>query len=1371
MSREYSGIIKVSGGLFSSHFVSSMQNETTGFNFADISTFSYPWEAEDSSPDKKEYDMRLTHAWDDLIIRWDTYGHKLNTMDPEDARKYWQRPLMEALGFRITYTPKQIEISDKIKFSFSHKGWFASPDVPSPPVTHLIPPIQGFDTAPAPRVPCAHDALQAYLNIHNDKWAIVTNGHALRLIREYHHTTTKGYVEFDLGAMFLQRSYKDFHAMYRFVHASRFVCPPPDKADTANKKGKTGKTIPLTEMDDADTDMDLEIGDVLDLTHPPRDTYIEEYFKHSQAVGETVGKDLRANVIKAIETLGNGFLDTKLLTELRNDDAKAQKYYEEILKIVYRIVFMLYAEQRGILGGDGSATDSGHDLYLEEYSITALREQALKNKFSPASISNTLNDLWKGLQITFEILKTGEDELGVYAYNGRLFDIGLDEYTTTNNISNGDLLEAVRCLTLTDVNKTAQRISYADLSVEEIGSIYESLLDYAPKITDSAIEIDGRVYPPNSFFLDPRGSARRTSGSYYTNPGLVEELIKSALVPVINDRLGKAGPERAAREKALLSIKVCDTSGGSGAFLIAANNRLGLELAKIRTGTDLPSMEQLHEARRDVLQHCIYGVDLNPMAVELTKVSLWINASVKNKPLNYLDHHIKCGNSLVGATPELLKKGVPTDAFERVAIDEKNVSKAIKDINKIQLKTTTLGVWSNSVAIPDGCIKRFAELAEEDESNPASVNYKKELYQKLIESHDYREAKFLADLWTSSFFWKLTDPKADNPTHGVFSTVLMHGRAGISSEMSDKITDMATKYRFFHWHLEFPDVFGREDPGFDCVLGNPPWEKIKIEETEFFEHLAPEISNTTNASARKTMIKQLQFEQPILKVAFEKARWDSECTSHFLRKSNRFPLTGRGDINTYTVFSELARNMVRTNGKAGIIVPSGIATDKNTSEFFGDLVSKNQLSSLYDIENKKKLFPIHSMFKFCLLTMSGKVGASQSDLTFFIHDLDELNDESKHFTLTPDEIWSINPNTGNCPIFRNKRDAEITKGVYQRIPVLINKSKKPVVNPWGINFMAMFHMSNDSGLFKESDELDAAGFELEENHYVKDQEHFLPLYESKMFHQFDHRFGSFEGIESRSSTNLPTPDNYEHSDSNYVVQPWYWVSQAAVAERISSDIGWFIAFRDITNSTNERTGIFSILSNVGVGNNAPCILFNSMQTSISVSMLANLNSIPFDFIVRKKVGGSHLNNFILEQLPVIPHTAYTQPLIDLIAPRAIELTYTACDLEPFAQDILDEIGTDAWNQWFPQNPIQNNRPQPFKWNAERRFQLRAELNAIYAHLYGITRDDLDYILGTFPIVKKKEEKKYGTFRTHDLVLEYYDKYQGTIQPVNKEKTT
>jgi len=1347
MNREQSGIIKVSGGLFSSHFVSSMRNETTEFNFAEIPTFISPWESEDTSPDKKEYKMRLTRAWEDLIIRWDTYGHKLQTMSLEDARKYWQRPLMDALGFRITYTPKQIEISEQIKFNFSHKGWFPSSDSPTPPVTHLILPAQNLDAAPAPRVPCAHDAVQAYLNIHSDKWAIVTNGMTLRLVREYHHTTTKGYVEFDLAAMFLQRSYKDFHAMYRFVHASRFICPDSGGRNKVNKSNA---------------------GSDADGTAPPCDTYIEEYFKRSQAVGETVGKDLRANVVKAIETLGNGFLDIKLLTELRNDDAKAQKYYEEILEIVYRIIFMLYAEQRGILGG---YSDSDHDLYLEEYGITALREQAFKDKFAPASISDNFVDLWKGLQVTFEILKTGEPELGVYPYNGKLFDIGLDEYTTLYDIDNGALLEAIRCLTLTDINRTAQRISYADLSVEEIGSVYESLLDYTPKITDSAIEIDGRTYPPNSFFLDPRGSARRTSGSYYTRPDLVEELIKSALVPVIDDRLENAGPERASQEKALLSIKVCDPACGSGAFLIAASNRLGLELAKTRTGTDLPSMEQLHEARRDVLQHCIYGVDLNPMAVELAKVSLWINASVRNKPLNYLDHHIKCGNSLVGATPELLKKGVPTKAFECIFGDEKDASKAIKDINKTQLKNkTTLGAWGSSTAIPDGCIAQFTKLEEGDESDPVLVNLKKDMYEKLIESHDYREAKFIADLWTSAFFWKLTDGRAEAPTHGVFSMLLTTGRMGISSEMSAKVTALADLHRIFHWHLEFPDVFGHDDAGFDCVLGNPPWEEVTIEETEFFEHSAPEIANAITHE-RKKMIEELQFKNPILKLTFEKAKRYNECTTQFIRNSARFSLTAQGKINTYAIFSELARNLVRRTGKAGIIVPSGIATDKTKAEFFGNLVSEKRLSSLYDFENKKGLFPIHKSYKFCLLTIAGKGESLQPDFAFFLHDTDELNDETRHFELTADELWSINPNTGNCPIFRNKQDAEITKDVYQRIPVLINKAKNFEANPWGITLkQGLFNMSSASTLFKTANELDDMGFELEGNHYIKDNKRFLPLYEGKTFHQFDHRFGSYEGINSRSNTNLPTPSDLEHSDPSYVVQPWYWVSETDVDAREPRKSKWFMAVRKTARSTDERSAIFSLISRVGVGDKAQ-LIFSDASIICHSLFLSNANSIPFDYVARQKLGGTDLSLFIIEQLPVIPLTAYTQPLIDLIAPRAIELTYTAWDLEPFTQDVLDEIGADAWNQWFPQNPIQNNQPQPFKWDTERRFQLRAEIDAIYAHLYGITRDDLDYILGTFPIVKRKDEKKYGTFRTRDHVLEYYDKYQGTIEPVNKEKTT
>ncbi|MFZ1316425.1 Eco57I restriction-modification methylase domain-containing protein, partial [Methanothrix sp.] len=637
--------INYSGGLLSEHFIALMREESISHPLVAPKTFRVPWSKSVAALDKKEYKLRISRAWKEMLERWDLYGYgKLQSMDAADARRRWTMPLLEALGFEPVSTPKHIEISDSMKFRFSHRGWIESPDNGKPPVVHIVPPAQDLDERPEKGQPCPHDALQAYLNVHGDKWGLVTNGLYLRLLRDYHHTYTKGYIEFDLEAIFLTRSYSDFHALYRLAHASRF--------------------------------MPSESGEI----------YLEEYFNHNQAVGEKVGAGLRRSVISAINTLGNGFLDAAFVSELRGDQDKCHRFYEEILKTIYRIIFLLYAEQRGMLGGS-----SGNNLYLEEYSLSALRERAARH-----SKEDGHKDLWIGLQNTFRMIWKGVPELGIYPYNGMLFETSGEEYTSRFGCKNSDLLEAIRFLTLTEIDGTARRINYSEINVEEIGSIYESLLDFAPRITDQPEEIEGISYPANSFILDPRGSARKTTGSYYTHPDLVQELIKSALEPVLAERLNSAGSGKEVRERAILSIKVCDMTSGSGAFLIAACNRLALELARVRTEPTVPDDDAIQEAKRDVLQSCIYGVDLNPMAVELTKVSLWINAMVKDKPLNFLDHHVKCGNSLIGATPELIAKGVPDEAFKAVTGDDKKISKHFKDINKKQriAKGVTLFRWS-----------------------------------------------------------------------------------------------------------------------------------------------------------------------------------------------------------------------------------------------------------------------------------------------------------------------------------------------------------------------------------------------------------------------------------------------------------------------------------------------------------------------------------------------------------------------------------------------------------------------------------------------------------------------------------------------------
>ena len=1310
--------VRVSGGIVTEHFVSLMQDEKHGFEYARPMTFVRPWREEDLPPqDEAQFLAQVRDVWERLLRRFDEKFRDIwaGRMSAEEVRRLWQRPVLDALGFEPTSTTKQIVISDRLKYRFSHRGWFAREGIPKPPVIHILPPGTDPDARPSRGEPSPHDALQDCLNRHDATWAVLMNETVIRILRDYHHTTVPGYVEFDLEGIFLNRSFPEFLALYRFCHASRFARDPA-----------TGRE-PL-----------------------------EEYYEVSRQAGEKIGESLRGNVVRAIEELGNGFLDGALIERLRGDDGACRAYYQEILMVVYRIIFMLFAEQRGMLGGGG---DHG-DLFLEEYSITSLRERV--DAFEGRDDRNT--DLWEGLRVTFKMLEEGVPELGVNAFDGMLFSNDGARFLKDAKCRNTALMNAIRSLTWT-VSETGgrrqrghgrQRISYADLSVEEIGAIYESLLDYTPRITTGFEEVNGREYRPGQFMLDPRGSERKTTGSYYTNPDLIAELIKSALDPVIADRLSRAGPDPAAREKALLSIRVCDPACGSGAFLIAASNRLGRELAKIRAGTELPSAQEVQAARRDVLAHCIYGVDLNPMAVELARVSLWINALVGDKPLSFLDHHIKCGNSLVGATPELIAGGIPDEAYTAVEGDSKEVAKRIKAANKEQRQTRTFEEFSPRSTVLEACARRFAALADASEDDPDSVEAKKAEYQQLITSSEYAKERLSADCWCAAFFWPLDAEHARTaPTTATVRMVQASGGGMLVEDTLAEVRRIANEHRFFHWHLEFPEVFA--DGGFDCVLGNPPWEVMTLNEMEFFAFRAPAIAEAPGAK-RKRLIENLKKSDPPLYNEYISALRDEQRSTLFIRGSGRFPLTAVGKTNTYSIFSELARKIISSRGRAGIIVPTGIATDATTAPFFGDLVESGSLVSLYDIENRKKFFPIDSRFKFCLLTMAGtEAGAGVFDLAFFLHRIDDLHDDDRHFTLTPEEILLINPNTKNCPIFRSKRDAEITKAVYRRVPVLVNEEKGEAGNPWGISFkQGLFNMTSDSHLFRTREEMEEAGFVLEGNRFVKGEEVWLPLYEAKMFWHYDHRYGTFEGVESRSNTSILGPSEKERADPSYSVMPWYWISERSVRER-NKDREWYVGFRDITNSTNERTGIFAIIPFSGVGHTSPLIIPSRAPNLYLPLIISNLNSLGFDYTVRLKLGGTHLTYFILKQLPVLPPSTYTPALIDFIAPRVIELTYTAWDLEPFARDVLAEVGVAQWNAWFPANPVgPDGTPRPFVWDEERRFDLRCDLDALYFHLYEISRDDVDYIMETFPIVKRKDEAAYGSYRTKEAILRKYD---------------
>ncbi len=807
-----------------------------------------------------------------------------------------------------------------------------------------------------------------------------------------------------------------------------------------------------------------------------------------------------------------------------------------------------------------------------------------------------------------------------------------------------------------------------------------------------------------------------------------------------------------AAANAILDLKVCDPAVGSGHFLIAAAHRMARRLASVRTGDDEPSPKATREALRDVIGRCLYGVDVNPMAAELCKVSLWMEALVPGRPLSFLDNHIRVGNSLLGATPELISDGIPNDAFKPIEGDDKKLTNAYRKRNREERAAWESGQFSFFLGTLDRNLKvierGYEQIEEGEEGSVVAVREKAARYAALQESKEMFHARRLADAWCAAFVWPKREGAPDPITQQVFAE-LTQGAHAVSGETEKEIERIVKRYNFFYWHLAFPNVFGYKG-GFDVVLGNPPWEQLQFDPQEFFAASAPAIAEAQTTNARNQLIKALATEDPGLYAAYREGVRELGGIKHFIHFSGRYPLTSYGRLNSAPLFAELCRSVVAPTGRVGLVVPTGIATDSFNQYFFGDLISTRTLASLYDFVNNAGLFPGvgHGRTKFCLLTMTGiERPYPEPEFAFFASYVADLADDGRRFTLSAEDIALLNPNTRTCPIFRTHRDAEITTAIYRRVPVLVDENKKDG-NPWGFSGLLMFMMNTDSGLFRTHEELATDGWELEGNYFIKQGKRYLPLYEAKMFHQFDHRYGDYSlRPEGSQDTELPRTPVALMQDPSHVVMPRYWVPERETEERLQNRWrrGWLLGWRDITNATSERTVIASILPRVGCGNQTPLMFIDDVNSKEVSALIANLSAFAYDYPSRQKTGGSHLNFYIYQQLPVLSPDTYSESapweksiiLRDWLSPRVLELTYTAWDLQPFAAD----AGFDG---------------PPFRWNPERRFLLRCELDAAFFHLYGIERDDVDYIMETFHLVKRKDEAIHGEYRTKRVILEIYD---------------
>jgi hypothetical protein len=1152
----------------------------------------------------------------------------------------------------------------------------------------VVPPADDLDHASAwltgeGRRRSAASALQDWLNHHEDVlWGLSTNGELLRLMRDNASLTRPAYVEVNLHEIFEGENFADFAAAWLLLHSTRF--------------GEPGSQV---------TDCCLE------------------RWREAGAKEGLVARDrLRDGVEAALLALGNGFLahpdNAGLRDRLANGELALPVFFGQLLRLVYRLIFLFVAEDRGLLHAPGADAASAK-LYAEGYSVAALRERALRR-----TAWDRHYDRWEGLLITFRSLADGQPKLGLPALGGLFENIVPD--LEAARLSNKALMEAIYRLAWLKDGANLVPVNWRDMETEELGSVYESLLELTPMLVDHGRGFDFAKGD------ETKGNQRKTTGSYYTPDSLVQTLLDSALDPVLD----RVESEAANRVEGLLGVTVVDPACGSGHFLLGAARRIATRVARARTGGVASAADYRH-ALRDAVRSCIHGVDRNPMAVELTKVALWIETVEPGKPLGFLDASILCGDSLLGVFDlEVLRAGIPDAAYKPLSGDDKAAAKYFDRRNRAERDgqgTLDFAGGKSSIPTAPPLAASLRAVRTLPEDSTAQISEKRRRLQAVRAEVARENWRIGADLYMAAFLLpKKEIPREDGAAMVPTTNHLWHKLAGgqVYGSLLGATQEMREQARLFHWPLEFPDIFAKG--GFDVVIGNPPWERIKIQEQEYFAAREPEIAQAPTAHARGKMIERLKqaevgTRERRLHQEFETAKRIAEASALYAREGGRFPLTGRGDVNTFALFAEVFAALPERGGRAGIIAPTQLVTADSAKLYFSTLMGHGRVVSFIGFLEIRQWFPAtDDRSSFGILTIGS--GAVRTTFAFALSSTQDLLDRERRFVLGAREIALINPNTRTAPLFRSKADADLTAGIYSRIPALI-RDEDGAENPWGITFLRMFDMANDSGLFRTAPEHGC-----------------VPLLEAKMIHQFDHRWSTYDGAETRDLTPA------EKSDPTFEPKPRYWLPESAVRDRLAEKDWtrkWLMGWRDICRATDQRTLIASVIPAYACGHKFP-LLFLTPEPSLSIVLLGCLNSLVCDYLARQKLSGTSLTYSVIKQLAVPPPSAYSTSEVAVLARHVLELSFTSCSLAHFAHD----LGYDG---------------PPFPWDVDRRAFLRAELETRYARAYGLTRDELRYILDpadvmgegypseTFRVLKNNEMRKYGEYRTRRLVLEAWDR--------------
>ena len=1373
--------IHIYGHLLSDDILHNIERDNTlignrdqdfGMDISVSSAIDYVW-----SSLRNDWNFYKERAGNERLVNKDPYGTRR-------ARDLMER-LLQSLGYKLDRQVANIEVAGTgydISYTCTDLG-----NMPFVIIGENITTDGSINTLDkcsldyrakgGMRKKSAHATMLEYLNATENVYGIISNGQILRIIRNSGQLVKLTYIEFDLRRMLEEDKYTEFCLMFRLLHASRF---------------RTSGDEPCV---------------------------LERWFNMSIESGNRIRNGLSRAVQTTMETIGNAVLTSKgegndaLRRAFADGTMDAAKLNKELIHFIYRLLFLFIIEERGLVYQIPDSVDAPNykqqcqwqDIYKKYYAASRLRRLSELSYLKQRQYS----DLWQGLMDTFHLFEpdTFGEKLGIKPLGGVLFGTETLHWLKQCQVSNRDLLAAFAALNeFTDERQQRVKINYSSLDVEEFGSVYEGILEMRPFVQPGVAASDWQ-------FGFVGGLDRQSTSSYYTRPDLVQNLIKTTLEPVIKDKMANCATTE-EKIKALLNMKVCDAASGSGHIVLAMARTIAWYVCTLRTGEDNPASLDYRQALREVISRCVYAVDYNPDAVELCKVVLWIEGYCAGKPLSFLDHHIRCGNSVLGVSDlQMLIDGVPDKAL---TAEDKDTLKALKKMNQEAVKAVngntgnepTFG-FENPFGIEEMSIAqigladkiRFINHLPEETLEQEIV--KQLRWQELMASARVDCLRRACDIYAYAFYHTVkadelykdkggTDKELDLEAEVPYTKTVMRALQEIeameclekgeplptyyrqlSADFKTEVRRISEEQRFFHWCVEFPEVFAA-NKGFDVMCGNPPWDKLQMEEEKWFAGKDEDIVKAANQAERKEKIAKLQTSAPKLYEEFTTACNALTSQSNFVKNSGRFPLTAVGKLELSSLFAELCLSFSKEAW--GLVLPTGIAVNDSNKYFFSKLIDENRLMSIYSFENEEKLFDIHHSFKFCLLTCCGmKDTPHEVKGGFYLRRVDHLLDPRRIYTLKTSDFARLNPNTKTCPVFRTSRDASLTAKIYRNSTILLNEENGN--NPWDVKFGSMFNMATDSNLFRTHAQLAEAGAILKGNVFTTiDGNKYVPLYEGKMIWHYNHHYGTWPTEGGRpNSINMPSLD--ELSNPNSYLIPWYWVPLTEVNERLKKrdnegnlvwewEHKWLIGFRKLTNATTERTFICTPIPNAkGLGDSVT-LLYAERGTVPVASLCAMLTSLVYDYTVRQKVGGTNMNIFFVKQLPVLTPDQIPSAMQWQIVKRVAELCYFNHDMDGWASELWEEMNEEQRAE-LPQLGAQ----QPWVYNPERRAILQAELDAIFAHLYGLNTEDLVYILDpedicgkgcineTFRVLKDNEIRQYGEYRTKRLVLDAWNKFE------------